>query len=351
MLRPSPRLGGALVIALTIISACSGSSSPTAAPSSAPSTVAPTESMMPSESPSAAAWSPDHAITFLVGYTAGSAPDANARVIAQEMEKDLGVSIVIQNVEGAASTIALRQLADATADGYTIGYGTAGGMSLQRRLIDSPFSGLSEVTPISRTNLVSNVMYASAKRGWDTVDKFVAAAKAASQPITVGLGAAGSIQHIQSTLFAQAAGFEIRPVYFGAGQMVLPAVNGTVDVSTSQFGPTVQYVQTGDLAYICTFVPKAPAGVDVTTCADAGYDTSSSYNDYEGIFGPAGLPDEVVSRLEQSIKTAIDSDAYAQYAQKTFTIPAYLDHTEFAQLAQTTDQQAVNIIQQLGLGQ
>lgn len=343
----------AVVLAsLSLVAGCAsnGGSSASVAPSAVPSTAA-TSPSDPTASPGVDSWVPEEDITFIVPFPAGSAPDAQARVVALEMEKDLGVPVVVQNVEGGASTIGLLELATSDPDGTTIGLGTAGGNSVQRRLIDNPFEGPGTLTAVARISQVANVMYASPSRGWDSIETFVDAAKASEAPFTVGLGNKGSSQHIQTELFARAAGIELEPVYFDAGQMVLPAVNGTVHVSVSQFGPVVQYIEAGDLAYIGTFLPEPPDGVEVTSFVGAGYDVSTDYADYEGVFGPAGLPEAITARLSVSVERAIASDAYQEYAAGVFAVPAFLGYEDFAAQVLLTDEQAVQVIEELGLDQ
>lgn len=271
-------------------------------------------------------------ITFIVPYPAGSAPDSSARAVAKEMEGDLGVSVIVENVEGGASTVGLYQLAGADPDGYTIGWGTSSGIAVQSRLVDNPFEGIDSLTPISRVNLVPNVLFASPDKGWKSIDDFIAAAKAKPGKLTVGLGNRGSTQDIAVALLERSAGIDLKPVYFDAGEMVLPAANGTIDSAVAQFGPVTQYVQKGDLAYIGAIGGQAPEGVDVPSFDDAGYDTSY-FPGWEGLFGPADLPEEVVKRLDESVRKAVGSSSYQQFITKVYGLPGYLGHAEFAKLA------------------
>lgn len=289
---------------------------------------------------------PESPITLIVPFPAGSSPDASARVLALELEGDLGVSVIIENVEGGSSTIGQFELASAAADGYTIGYAAATGVSIQSRLIDTPFQGLESLTPIAETSTSANVMYTSPNSGITTIEDFVKAAKARPGELTVGLGNRASGQDLQVALLEEAAGIDVKPVYFDAGQMVLPAVNGTVDVSVSQFGPVVQYVDKGDLAYIGAF--DVPEGVDVPLFADEGYDTSR-WIGWEGFFGPAGMEEAVVSILSDAIGRATESDAYKEYMAKTFGISSFVGWEDFADVSAKTDSDAVELIDEMGL--
>lgn len=292
---------------------------------------------------------PSEDITLVVPYPAGSAPDANARVIAQQVENDLGVSVIVENVEGGSSTIGLNQVANSEPDGYTLVWGTRGGTTVQNRLIDNPFGGMSTLTPVARVNLVPNVLTASPDRGWDSIDDFIAEAKANPSEVSVGIGNAGSSQDIGIRILEREAGIELKKVYFDAGQMVVPAVNGTVDLAVSQFGPVAQYVEKGDLEYIGVFTAQVPAGIKAQTLADAGYDTTSE-EDWEGIFGPADLPQRVVEVLSASIQNATESTEFTEFIKTSHGLEGFLPAAEFADEAKRADENAPRLIEELGLG-
>lgn len=289
---------------------------------------------------------PDSPITLIVPFPAGSGPDASARVIALELESDLGVSVIVENIAGGSSTIGQFELASAAPDGYTIGYVAATGISVQSRLIDTPFQGLESLTPIAETSTTANVMFTSPNSGIETIADFVKAAKASPGKLTVGLGNRASGQDIQLALLEKAAGIDVKPVYFDAGQMVLPAVNGTVDVSVAQFGPVVQYVDKGDLIYVGAF--DAPDSLDVALFADEGYDTDR-WNGWEGVFGPAGMDPAVVAILSDAVGRAVESKSYQDYVTKTFGIPSFVGWDEFADVAAQTDADSIALIADMGL--
>ncbi len=291
---------------------------------------------------------PEDDITFIVPYPAGSAPDAQSRIIAQELEDDLGVSVVVQNIEGGAGTIGLYELARADADGYTIGLGTASA-AIQSRAVDTPFEGLESLTPIAQATQTVNVLYASPDKGWETFEDFVAEAEERPGELQVGLPPAGSGQHIGWLAFEEAAGIDVREVHFDAGQMVLPAVNGTVDASVSQPGPVVQYVETGELGFLGAWGEELPEGLDTVLFADEGLDVNR-FAGWEGVFGPAELPEDVRDVLVDAVERAIESDAYQEYTASTYGVAAFVGGEDFTEVVEETDRVGAEIVEELGLG-
>lgn len=287
-------------------------------------------------------------ITYVIPYPAGSAPDAQGRIIAQQLEDELGVSVIVQNVEGGAGTIGLYEIARADADGYTIGIGTASA-AIQSRVIDTPFEGYGSLTPLAQTNAAVNVLYASPDKGWDTFEDFVAEAKRRPGELSVGLPPAGSGQHINWLAFEEAAGIDVREVHFDAGQMVLPAVNGTVDVSVSQPGPVVQYVDTEQLRFLGAWGDQLPEGLDAPLFSDAGLE-AERFGVWEGVFAPAGLPDDVRDVLVDALERAVASDAYAAYFAKTYGVAHFVGGDDFAKLVEKTDEVGAEVVEEMGLG-
>jgi tripartite-type tricarboxylate transporter receptor subunit TctC len=291
---------------------------------------------------------PTRNITLIVPYPAGSGPDGWARVVAQELEGELGVSVIVENREGGASTIGLYELANTEPDGYTLGVGSFSGISLQSRLIDNPFEGIDTLTPVAQTKTPPFLLFTSPGSGYDSIEDFIDDAKAHPGEITVAVPNQNSIPDVLIHLLEESAGIDLEQVYYDAGQQVLPVVNGTADVGIAQAGPVVQFVETGELGWIGTFGSTPAPGLDVPLFDDEGYDTSR-IADFEGIFAPAGLPDSVVERLSAAIKVATESDAFQELLAKTYNSSAFMAGAEFAEHARAADKEAAALIDELGL--
>ena len=290
---------------------------------------------------------PDDTITLVVPYPAGAAPDAGARIIAKQLESDLDVSVVVENNEAGASTVGMNEVARSEPDGYTLGWGAATGVTVQPRIIDTPFEGVEALTPIAQVNAVPNILYSNSDKDWETVDEFVAAAK--KDELTVGLPQPGSAQHLQVAMLEQEADIDLEEVHFDAGEMVLPAVNGTTDSSVSQPGPAVQYVEKGDLNFIGAF-GEVPNDLKVDSFDDAGFDTSALAS-WEGVFGPKDIPDDVVTTLSDAIGRAVESDEYQKFIAEAYGIPAYLAADRFADVVKKTDKAGATMVEDLDLAQ
>lgn len=290
---------------------------------------------------------PESDITFIVPFPAGSGPDAAGRIIAQGMEDDLGVPVIVENREGGAQTIGMFELSNAAPDGYTVGFGSIG-ISLQSRLIENPFQGLETLTPIAQVKTPHFVLFGSPDRGWDSIEAFIADAKA-NPGMTVGVPNTGSVPDMLVRYLEEEAGLELKHVSYDAGQQVLPVVNGTVDLGVAQAAPVVQFVGAGRLAFIGVLgAQEPPTELDVPMFAGEGYHTDQIV-DYEGIFGPAGIPEDVVARLSEAIRAAVESDEYQELMTTTFSTGTFLDGEEFSDFAFRQDEAAEENLRELGL--
>lgn len=271
---------------------------------------------------------PTRAITVLVTYPAGSAPDSTARALSAVLEKELGQKIVIVNQEGANGLIGLNQLLGAKPDGYTIAFTASSPLVANWQMTSSGFKGPSTIQPIAVTNEVPSVLFVNAKSNIKTVEDFTAAAKGAGGSLTVGVPGAGSILRFQFEQYLAQAGLKVKPIITDAGQQILPVVNGTFNAGLAQPSPLLQYVKKGDLRMIGFFGNKVPKGLQVRSFSEAGYDIT--VQGYEGIIAPKGVSAPVVDRLTKAIEQAVASPEFGAFTEKTSGVPSFAGPVEMA---------------------
>lgn len=288
-------------------------------------------------------------VSFIVPFPAGSGPDAPARIVAKQLETILGIRCIIENVDGGRSLTGLYKIASAKPDGSTIGWASASGVALNAHLTkDTPYRGPSSLTGLAKAKTVINAIAANPSTGWTTVEDLVAAAKDRPGKITVGVPEASSSMTIQFKLFAQAAGLDFQYVAYGGGKNVLPAVNGTVDLTVSQVGSLYQFAEAGDLDWIATVGGNAPDNLDIGSVDDAGYDTSA-YQGWEGVVAPANLPDNITTMLNDALKTAIQSKEYTEFCDTTYSIADYVPHKQFQAEMEKAWDDAPELIKTFGI--
>ncbi len=249
---------------------------------------------------------PSKPIKLIVGFAPGGAVDIIARAVAQQISGTLGQTVVVENKPGAGTNIAMRQLIDSPADGYTLML-TANSIAANPALYQpAPFDPSRDVTPISLVGRVPVVIAANAASGPDSIVKLLAASKGKPKSVSYGSPGNGSTPHLAVELFARAAGIDLLHVPYKGGS---PAINdvlaGHVQAVAVNALEVQPHVKSGKLRVLTVLAPtRTPIFPDVPSVAEAGYPGFEASVWY-GFIGPAGLPPTVVAQLHGAIQKAM----------------------------------------------
>ncbi len=267
---------------------------------------------------------PSKDITFVVQAAAGGASDRTSRAIAAELEKDLGVSVIVENRPGASGTVAFAHVAEQPADGYTIGFGPVEfaiaehiGYDFNRE--DYTYLGQVMNSPV--------VLAVAANSPYNTLAEFIEAAK--DKELSVSNSGAASAFAATAFTLAQMTGAKITPVPFDGGAPAVAAALGNhVDAVTAGAGETAAAFADGTLKVLAIFDENEhPRFPGVQTAAAQGYDLS--FGAWGGVYGPAGIPDDVKAILEESIKKAAASQVFLDAVTPAGILPTYKSGDEW----------------------
>jgi tripartite-type tricarboxylate transporter receptor subunit TctC len=252
---------------------------------------------------------PTRSITLIVPYAAGGGNDALARGVAVQMSKTLGQQIVIENRGGAGGSIATRQIAKATPDGYTLGIGGTGTLGVAPTLYpDAGYDPRKDFTPIG---LIANsplVVLVHPSVPAHNIRELIALAKAQPGKLNYASAGNGSGIHLSTVLFATTAGIELTHIpYKGTGQALTDVIGGHVAVYFSSPPPAIGLVKAGQVrALAVTGAKRSPIFPDLPTVAESGLPGFEAVLHY-GIVGPAGLPRPIVDKLNAALREALAS--------------------------------------------
>jgi tripartite-type tricarboxylate transporter receptor subunit TctC len=249
---------------------------------------------------------PSKPIKLIVGFAPGGAVDIIARAVAQQITGTLGQAVVVENKPGAGTNIAMRQLIDSPADGYTLML-TANSIAANPSLYQpAPFDPAKDVTPIALVGRVPVVIAANATSGPDTIAKLISASKGKPNSVSYGSPGNGSTPHLATELFARAAGIDLLHVPYKGGS---PAINdvlaGHVQAVAVNALEVQPHVKASKLRVLTVLMPTRTAIFpDVPSIAEAGFPGFEASVWY-GFIGPAGLPPAVVAQLHGAIQKAM----------------------------------------------
>jgi tripartite-type tricarboxylate transporter receptor subunit TctC len=264
----------------------------------------------------AADWKPTHPINLIVPWAAGGSTDQVTRVVAAEMEKPLGQTIVIINQPGASGAIGTNSCLDAAKDGYTWTAGAAQDLGVYEVL----GSAKTRITDWSLFLSVANlqVLSVNAKSPYKTAKDLLDAMKA--QPGKISVATAGVTSSGQSAIeaIAKATGITFRGVtYDGGNPAVVATVAGETDATTQLAVEEADMIRGHRLLPLAT-VSNKPLELEGYGTIPPLSDTLPGFSaplNYFGIFIPKGVPDEVVQTVTKIWATTIaNSEAVKKYA-------------------------------------
>jgi tripartite-type tricarboxylate transporter receptor subunit TctC len=249
---------------------------------------------------------PSKPVRLVIPFPPGGGADAVARPLAPLMTETLGQPIVLDNRGGANGNIAAEIVARAPPDGYTLllansSLTISGG--LYRTL---PFNPLADFTPISLVGVTPSLLAVNPSVPARTVKEFVELVKARPGKLSYGSSGIGSTMHLGAALLQSMAGLDMVHVpYKGGGPAIADALSGQTDFIFVNPVAVLAQVRAGKLNALAVTSSKRLAILpDVPTFEESGYPGLLSSTFY-GVLGPAGLPREVVTRLNGAVVAAV----------------------------------------------
>ncbi|MGJ7519773.1 Bug family tripartite tricarboxylate transporter substrate binding protein [Variovorax sp. LT1P1] len=247
---------------------------------------------------------PSKNIRFVVPYPPGGPTDLMARMLAPELQKRLGASVIVDNKGGAGGNLGSAEVArQAPADGHTLLLAASGPMAVNPSLYRSmPFDPLKDLAPVVQLSAFPLVLEVHPSLGVRTLKEFIALAKAGKVPLSYASAGNGTPQHLAGELFNTTVQTQIKHIpYRGAGPALNDLLGGQVNVMFDILGSSLPYLQTGKLVPLAVTSPqRSPALPQVPTMAEAGvsgYEISA----WHGIAVRAGTPQPVVDKLNATI--------------------------------------------------
>jgi tripartite-type tricarboxylate transporter receptor subunit TctC len=249
---------------------------------------------------------PDKPITLIVPWAPGGSTDILARAISQQLTRSMGQTVIVENKPGASGNIGAGMVAKAKPDGYTILIDTMSTLVINPSLMENmPFKGAEDFTPIAILANVINTMVINPSVPAKTVAEFIAYAKANPGKLAYASAGSGSTNHLSAEIFKRASGIDMLHVpYKGGAPAVLDTVANQTQVLFSAGTQTLPHVKSGKLTLLAVTEPKRASLLpDAPAVAETlpGYNMSVWY----GAYGPAGMPREIVMRLNAEIAKAL----------------------------------------------
>jgi tripartite-type tricarboxylate transporter receptor subunit TctC len=252
---------------------------------------------------------PDRPIRIIAPFTPGSPNDVVARLIAPPMASKLGQSVVIDNRPGGGTAIGVKATMTAEPDGYTLMVSNSPTHFIAP-LVNKTFTydPLRDFVPIATVASGGLMLVIAPEVPAKTLQEFVAYAKANPSKLNFGFGQ-GTLPQLVGEMFKLASGTDIANIpYKGGIQAVTDMLGGRVQMNIGTISTLAPLVREGKLrALAITSADRNAELPDVPTMAEGGLPEVASVTTY-GLFGPAGIPPNVVARLNASVNESLKSE-------------------------------------------
>lgn len=293
---------------------------------------------------------PSKPVRFVVPYPAGGVNDTIARMLGQRMSTALGQQWIVDNRPGRGGSIGTDSVAKSAADGYTLVHGGMGSLTLAPFLGKVPYDTVRDFVPITLTSRAPNVLAVHPSLPAKTVKQLIALAQAHPNKLNYATSGVGSTPHLSAALFVSMANVRMVHIpYKGGAPATTDLVAGQVPVGFAPIVSVLPHIASGRLRGLgVTGLERSPTLPDIPTIAEAGL-AGFEMNPWFGVLGPAGVPPEIVAKLNAELVRILKSgDIAAQFAAQGVQI-AHSSPAQFLAVIQSDLEKWRKVIAEAGI--
>jgi len=249
---------------------------------------------------------PERPIRLVVPWPAGGSSDATARIVARTLGEILGQSMVVDNKPGASGIIGTEFVARSPKDGYTLLWAISNHVTNPLLFKRVPYDPIGDFTPIAVIGYAPYLLAVNPNLPVKSLKEFVEYVRARPGQVSYASAGYGHSSHLGMELLSSMAGLSMLHVpYKGSAPAINDLLGGQVNVYMTTISDLEPHVKASRLrALAVSTLQRVPMAPDVPTFAESGYPDYEIVG-YWGVFGPAGVPADVVAKLSSAINNAL----------------------------------------------
>jgi tripartite-type tricarboxylate transporter receptor subunit TctC len=273
---------------------------------------------------------PSHTITSVIPFAAGNANDIVGRVVLEQVSRQLGQPIIIENRAGSGGTIGVGSVAKAAPDGYTILVHSSSFSAAHVIYKTLPYDTLTDFAAVAAIGLQPTVLITAPSKGFKTAAELIAAAKANPGSMNYASAGIGAASHLAAERFRLAAGITGQHVPFrGPTEALTEVMAGRIDFYFLPISPALPLIKEGKLVALAVSTSKRAASLpDVPTTAEIGL-KDAAYHFWTGLFVPVKTPRDIVAKLHDETQKAVQLPAIQERLAKLGVDPLIMTPAEF----------------------
>jgi len=293
---------------------------------------------------------PSKPIRIIVPYAAGGGTDLEARMWAQSLQKNLGQSVIVENMAGSNGMIGTAYAAKAAPDGYTL-YIATYGFPVVPLLMKSPRYTVADFAPIIRIGAGPLALVVAANSPFHSTQDVIAAARAKPSSLNVGTLGNGSQEQMGSQKFQKAAKVRLTEIpYKGGAPAMVDLMGGRLQLMFEALPTVMSYIKSGTIRALgATSARRSSQLPNVPTLAEQGLQ-SVEVTSWYGFLAPAKTPSAYIEKLNAAFRKGLsDPKMTAQMAKLFGSEPVGGTAASFSEFLSTQTRENADLIAKLGI--
>ena len=252
---------------------------------------------------------PNKPVQVVTPFPPGGAADIVVRLVTQKLTEELKMSFIVENKPGAGGAIGAQYVAQATPNGYTLLITSSSTLSINPHLSNkTTYDPVKSFSPIALIGYSPNVLVINPKLPFQTLSELIESVKNNPGKYTFASNGSGTLSHLTGEMFKQSAGIEILHVpYKGAAPAMVDLSSGQVSILFAAYASVNTMMQAGKVRPLgVTSLKRLKIAPEIPTLSESGLQGFES-NQWWGLFGPAGMPPEIVNQLNLAMNKLLQS--------------------------------------------
>lgn len=276
-------------------------------------------------------WRPTKPVRIVVAFAAGGITDIMARLLAEHMQKKWGQTVIVENKTGAGGTIGTMEVVRAAPDGHTLLVGsTAPQASAYSLFRDMPYQP-KDMTSIANVFIGSNILLVNNDVPAKTLAEFLAWIKKNDGKLSYASAGVGSLTHLNGLWFFNSVGVKATHIpYRGSAPAMVDLMSGAVPIFFDSLANGMEFARSGKVrALAVTSAERNMYAMELPVIKGAAPELKEFVVDtFYGVFGPAGMPKDVIEEVNLTVKEWLALDSSKKHLEKWAVLPAWAPHAE-----------------------